>query len=154
MCRKVGFFMDVNKDKIKHIEYLLRKICFEIKMKGREILSSYNITPPQFDALQKIIYNGELTISELSSKLYLAPSTITDLVDRMEKSGLVERVRDTKDRRVVKVKVLPKGNDLLNEVLSKRCEYVESILVDVSEDEKEDFMRYLEIFDSHSTLCK
>lgn len=146
--------MNDNKDKIKHIEFLLRKICFEIKMKGREILSSYNITPPQFDALQKIIYNKELTISELSSKLYLAPSTITDLVDRMEKSGLVKRVRDTKDRRVVKVNVLPKGNDLLNEVLSLRCEYIESILVDVSEEEKEDFMRYLEIFDSHSSLCK
>lgn len=131
---------------IEHIELLLRRICFKIKTKGREILSSYDITPPQFDALQKIIWCESLTIGELSSKLFLAPSTITDLVDRMEKNGLVERVKDEKDRRVVKVKPLEKGNKLIEDVLEQRREYVSSLLQTLDMSQKKDFVKYLEIF--------
>ena len=143
-------------DNVEHIERLLRRICFEIKKKGRELLSGYNITPPQFDALQKIRWNGEMTIGELSNTLYLAPSTITDLVDRMEKNGLVERIRDTKDRRVVKVAVLEKGCQLIEEVLHLRCEFISEILSDVSTEGKEEFIKYLEIFvdSSYFNHCK
>ncbi|WBW96160.1 MarR family winged helix-turn-helix transcriptional regulator [Oceanirhabdus sp. W0125-5] len=143
--------MNCNNDEcIEHIELLLRKICFEIKKKGREILNNYDITPPQFDALQKVIWCKSLTIGELSSKLYLAPSTITDLVDRMEKTGLVERVKDQKDRRVVKVQPLEKGNSLIEEVLKQRREYIASLLSDLEESEKKDFVKYLEVLSASS----
>ena len=131
---------------IENIELQLRRICFGIKKKGREILNNYDITPPQFDALQKVIWCKSMTIGELSSKLFLAPSTITDLVDRMEKSGLVERVKDEKDRRVVKVQPLKKGNDLINAVVEQRREYIASLLRGLSSDEKMEFVKYLDIF--------
>lgn len=138
------------------IELLLRQTCFIIKRKGREILEDYNITPPQFNALQIIIHNGELTIGELSNKLYLAPSTITDLVDRMEKTELVERIRDTKDRRVVKVKALEKGNHLIDQVVEKRINFIEENTSDLSIYEKREFIKHLELLlkSSEQSCCK
>ncbi len=67
------------------IEKHLRRIDYIIRIKGREILKDFNITVPQFTALQILIHNEGLTIGELSQKMGLACSTITDLVDRMEK---------------------------------------------------------------------
>jgi DNA-binding MarR family transcriptional regulator len=130
---------------IERLELLLRTICFNIKKKGREILQDFNITPPQFDALQFLVDEGELTIGDLSGKLFLAPSTITDLVDRMEKNGLVVRVRDEKDRRSVKIKVEEKGFRLINEVIARRCTYLEEMIRDMKEEDRVKLTMYLEM---------
>lgn len=145
--------MNENYDEsIIKIEFLLRKVCFGIKKKGRGILEDYKITPPQFDALQCLINNGGLTISDLSLKLFQAPSTITDLVDRMENSGLVERTRDVKDRRVVRVSVLQKGYDIIDKVLDERCKFVNEALKTIDSDNRMEFIKYLDIL-YNSSFC-
>jgi len=123
-------------DNITEIERELRYLCTTIKQKGREILTDFFITPPQFEALQYLINSEPITIGELSNKMFLACSTITDLVDRMEKNQLVKRVRDEKDRRVVRLQVLEKGHELINEVLHARRNYLADVLSDVSENQR------------------
>ncbi|GAA5416275.1 hypothetical protein Pryu01_01309 [Paraliobacillus ryukyuensis] len=119
---------------IAEIEKELRYISGIIKQKGREILNNYPITTPQFIALQWLLEDGDLTIGELSNKINLAFSTTTDLVDRMEKNHLVERKKDTKDRRVVRIHLLEKGKQIINEVIVKRQAYLQAVLEDVSTD--------------------
>lgn len=130
---------------VEKLEFLLRKVCFNIKKRGRVILEDYEITPAQFDALQLIIKNNEITISELSNSLYQAPSTITDLIDRMEKNELVKRIKDAKDRRIVRVIPLEKGHKILENVVLERCKFIDDSLKEVSSDNKERFQEYLTI---------
>jgi DNA-binding MarR family transcriptional regulator len=120
---------------VANIEKDLRYISGIIKQKGREMLSTYKITPPQFVALQWLFEDGDMTIGELSNKMYLACSTTTDLVDRMEKNLLVERVKDPSDRRVVRIHLLSEGMRIIDEVIKKRQKYLEEILVNFSLDE-------------------
>ncbi|WP_409251558.1 MarR family winged helix-turn-helix transcriptional regulator [Bacillus sp. SCS-153A] len=120
-------FADIEKD--------LRYISSIIKQKGREILNQYTITPPQFVALQWLFEGGDMTIGELSNKMYLACSTTTDLVDRMEKTELVERVKDNKDRRVVRIHLLQEGERIIEEVIEKRQQYLQEILKNFSGEE-------------------
>lgn len=120
---------DVN---VARIEKSLRMIAGIIKQKGREILSQFDITPPQFVALQWLSEDGDMTIGELSTKMYLACSTTTDLVDRMEKNKLVKRVRDENDRRVVRIHLLQKGDELIKKVIQKRQAYLEEVLASFS----------------------
>lgn len=122
---------------VVNIERYLRKVEHIIRLKGREILNDFNITIPQFTALQILINNGELTIGELSKKMALACSTITDLVDRMEKNEFVERKKDKKDRRVVRIKVLPKGNEIVQKVLEKRIRFLDSKMEALTEEQKD-----------------
>ncbi|WP_254434133.1 MarR family winged helix-turn-helix transcriptional regulator [Halobacillus sp. Marseille-Q1614] len=120
---------------VADVEKELRYISGIIKQKGREILDNYPITAPQFVALQWLMDKGDLTIGELSNHIHLACSTTTDLVDRMEKNKLVERVRDPKDRRVVRIHVQEKGKQIIHEVIEKRQKYLENVLSDFSENE-------------------
>lgn len=124
-----------NSEIVAELEKDLRYISAIIKQKGRELLSAYSITPPQFVALQWLFEEGDMTIGELSNKMYLACSTTTDLIDRMEKKELVVRVRDPKDRRVVRIHLLEKGGSMIDEVIQKRQGYLQEVLVDFSEDE-------------------
>lgn len=137
---------DINYDgTIIELEKELRHLCTVIKQKGREILTNFEITPPQFQALQYLITEENITIGELSNKMYLACSTITDLVDRMEKNGLVKRVRDNKDRRVVRIIVLEKGHEIINEVLHARRQYLGNVLQDLSNEEKDNILKSIEM---------
>ncbi|MGN0746461.1 MAG: MarR family winged helix-turn-helix transcriptional regulator [Aristaeellaceae bacterium] len=63
-----------------------------------------------------MIRNGPASIGELSSKLCIAKPNITPLVDSLRDQGLVERVRDENDRRIVNVRMLPAGQEKLNEI--------------------------------------
>ncbi|WP_026563393.1 MarR family winged helix-turn-helix transcriptional regulator [Bacillus sp. UNC41MFS5] len=124
-----------NGDIVANIEKDLRYISGIIKQKGREMLSTYTITPPQFIALQWLFEEGDMTIGELSTKMYLACSTTTDLVDRMEKNLLVERVKNPNDRRVVRIHLLEEGKRIIDEVIKKRQVYLEEVLVDFTPEE-------------------
>jgi DNA-binding MarR family transcriptional regulator len=125
----------INGETFAVIEKELRYIAVIIKQKGREILSNYTITPPQFVALQWLFEEGDMTIGELSNKMYLACSTTTDLVDRMEKNVLLMRVKDPNDRRVVRIHLLDEGKRIIDEVIKKRQAYLEEVLKNFSSDE-------------------
>lgn len=137
---------DINhdKDRVAFMEKELRYISGIIKQKGREILNSYTITPPQFIALQWLFEHGDMTIGDLSNKMYLAFSTTTDLVDRMEKNELVVRIREEQDRRVVRIKLLKEGERIIEEVIEKRQDYLQNVLTEFSEEEVEQFSFLLE----------
>ena len=139
------------KDNSKHsfesvasLEKELRYISHLIKQKGREILSNYTITPPQFVALQWLHESGDMTIGDLSNKMYLAFSTTTDLVDRMEKNELVQRVRDEQDRRVVRIHLLSEGERIIQEVIEKRQDYLRELLTHFETDEAQDLLQLLQ----------
>ncbi|WP_339254907.1 MarR family transcriptional regulator [Sporosarcina sp. FSL W8-0480] len=125
------------------MEKELRYISGIIKQQGRKILSNYTITTPQFIALQWLFEHGDMTIGDLSNKMYLAFSTTTDLVDRMENNNLVKRVRDEHDRRVVRIHLLVEGERVIEEVIDKRRQYLNSVLEDFSDVEINEFSRLL-----------
>ncbi|WP_203333155.1 MarR family winged helix-turn-helix transcriptional regulator [Planococcus beigongshangi] len=133
-----------DQERVAFMEKELRYISGIIKQKGREILNSYTITPPQFIALQWLFEHGDMTIGDLSNKMYLAFSTTTDLVDRMEKNELVVRIREEQDRRVVRIKLLKEGERIIEEVIQKRRDYLQNVLTEFSEDEVEQFSFLLE----------
>ncbi len=132
-------------EQIADIEKELRFISGIIKQKGREILNNYPITTPQFIALQFLLEDGDLTLGELSKKINLAFSTTTDLVDRMEKNDIVERVKDTKDRRVVRIHLLEKGKVIIREVIKKRQQYLGEVLTNVKEEDMSELSRLLHL---------
>ena len=121
---------------IVKIEEELRCVCTKIKREGRNILSDLGITPPQFEALQYLIKCSDLTISELSKKMHLACSTITDLVNRMEHKSLVKRVKGTKDRRIIRIIVLERGYETIEEVLIMRRNYLSMLLNDLDDEQR------------------
>jgi MarR family transcriptional regulator, organic hydroperoxide resistance regulator len=53
--------------------------------------------------------NEQSTVTELSERLQLAQSTVTELVRRAEETGLVERERSSEDGRIAFLRLTPEG---------------------------------------------
>jgi len=98
---------------ISEIMQSLRRIFKAIQDYSHEVSEKFGITGPQLWALKTISQNESLSLSDLSERMYLHPSTITGLIDRLEKKDLVERYRDQGDRRVIKLQLTPRGKELV-----------------------------------------
>lgn len=114
--------------KVEDIEFHLRKIAVLIRHHTREMLTQYGLTLPQYYALIHL-RNNCMTMGELCSHLYLASSTVTDLVDRMENAGLVKRARSEEDRRIIRLELLPPGEEVVKRVMDDRMEFLSKKLV-------------------------
>ncbi len=106
-------------------EDIIRQIALVMNKRLRDSLKECTITAPQFSALVTIYTYEGLTIGKLSDILFLACSTVSGLVDRLEKADMVERYRDTEDRRVVRVRLKEKGRNLTKKILDNRRESLE-----------------------------
>ena len=113
---------------VEDLEHHLRRIAVLIRHHTRELLSQYELTLPQYYALLAL-RNETLTMGELCCKLYLASSTVTDLIDRMEKLNLVRRVRDEKDRRVIRLEIIDAGTQVIKKVMQDRMRFLSEQLV-------------------------
>ena len=78
----------------------------------KPMLDAMGITYPQYLVLSTLWEGDGQTISAIADRLALEPSTITPLVKRLEAAGFVQRLRSTKDERLVGVHLTDKGRGL------------------------------------------
>lgn len=71
-----------------------------------------DLSAPQVHTVLALGHAGALAMGDLARRVAVTEKTITGLVDRLERDGLVQRVRDAADRRVIHVALTPRGTDL------------------------------------------
>lgn len=76
-----------------------------------DVSRSYDLTPQQTQLLC-VLVDGPFGMTELSRSLHLEKSSLTGLVDRVERRGLVTRVRDDRDRRACRIELTAHGASL------------------------------------------
>ena len=84
-------------------------------------LSSYGLTPSQFEILTVLSEEGEIPLNRLSERLCCACSNVTGIVDRLERDGLVKRERSREDRRVILLALTDKGQEVWSSVPQGGC---------------------------------
>lgn len=80
-----------------------------------ELLKKVDLSGPQYNVLRVLRGAGStgMACGEVGGRLIRHDPDVTRLMDRLVGRGLVERVRDARDRRVVRTRITPKGLDVL-----------------------------------------
>jgi DNA-binding MarR family transcriptional regulator len=92
----------------------IRRLIRAVDLHSRALVGSHGLTGPQALIL-KALHNGSLTAGELASEVSLSQGTVTDILNRLEQRGLIIRIRDTVDRRRVRVETTDAGLALLQQ---------------------------------------
>lgn len=90
------------------------------------------LTESQLNVLEFIMNRDQVKPSDLTDFLATTPAAITTLMDRMEKSGLIVRERDTLDRRIVWLRLTQKGEAEGRRGLQVRQDFLEQYLGRIS----------------------
>ncbi len=86
------------------------------------VLTAAGLTVSQFGTLEALYHLGPMKQKEIGAKILKSSGNITMVIDNLEKRGLVNRVRDRSDRRVVTVNLTLKGRRLIEEVFPLHLE--------------------------------
>ena len=90
----------------------LRRIVKALHGYSQEVRAAYALTGPQLWALKTLRQSGRLTVGQLAASLAVHQSSISILLGRLERRGLVRRLRGGPDRRVVRVALTKRGSAL------------------------------------------
>jgi DNA-binding MarR family transcriptional regulator len=96
----------------------LRRIIRAVDIHSHKLAHLHDITGPQLGCLMVVKNNGPINSANIAKKVYLSPSTVVGIIDRLEKKELVARNRDSMDRRQVFVTITPRGEKLIAETPS------------------------------------
>lgn len=101
------------------------------------------LTGPQLTVIKLLEGFGDLSLSSLSERISAQNSTVTGIIDRMEREGLVQRERSTTDRRVVYIRLSDAGRKLAKKITVEPMEILRGALATLDERDAKDFLRIL-----------
>jgi len=104
-------------------------------------LDRHGITTSQLGILEALFHLGPMCQRALGDKLLRSGGNITMVIDNLEKHGLVERVRQKEDRRMIMIHLTPKGRKLISRVLPLHAKDVVKEMSRLTASEQEELRR-------------
>jgi DNA-binding MarR family transcriptional regulator len=86
------------------------------------------LTLPQFDVLAQLYRGGAMTPGELTRELLVTAGNVTGIVERLARMGLVSRHRVPEDGRAVRVRLTPRGRQLMGRAIPRHRREVAALL--------------------------
>jgi MarR family 2-MHQ and catechol resistance regulon transcriptional repressor len=123
---------------------LLRRVGDALNLCLDQVYSKYGVTTEQSGVLAAIKSRGPLRVTDMASIVERSPNSVSMIVDRMVKAGLVRRTRDRKDRRVVFVDMTDKGREAVDPVVPAGWKFIHKIVSPLSHEEQRSLATMLE----------
>jgi DNA-binding MarR family transcriptional regulator len=110
------------------------------------IFGEYSLTTEQYAVLVTMQYlDGSVRPTDLARWLERSPNSVSMIVDRMVKIGLVKRIRSKSDRREVRVIITSKGENALKPATLAGLEFIREILSPLSYEDRRTLVSLLEM---------
>ena len=110
------------------------QLCFSLYAASREVIKMYkpcldkfNLTYTQYIAMLVLWEEEKCTVKRMGERLHLDSGTLTPLLKKLEKNGLILRHRDNQDDRVVIIELTQDGYNLKSEITCIPCEMKEKL---------------------------
>jgi DNA-binding MarR family transcriptional regulator len=137
------------KFKFKNLDkgsWILLRQAYNLILKCEDqVFSEYKLTTEQHAVLMAIKHiNGPVRITDIARWLDRSVNSVSMIIDRMVKAGLVKRVRDRKDRRTVFVTMTSKAEEAYVPATVAGWGLIKEVLAPLSDEDKRTFIRLLE----------
>ncbi len=108
-----------------------------IKKRIEEDINRYGLNPTEFAVLELLYSKGDQPIQKIGDKVLIASSSITYVVDKLEKKSLLIRKPCPKDRRITYATITTEGKEKMDEIFPQHKEAIEEIFGGLNYHEKE-----------------
>jgi len=106
-------------------------------------MGAEHVTTSQMVTLMRIYEKTTTRVGSLSKEMRVSAPTITGVIDRLVRNGYLKRTHDKIDRRAVNVELTDKGKSLVEQMLSEINKRWYRILIHLSQEERENYLRIL-----------
>jgi MarR family transcriptional regulator, 2-MHQ and catechol-resistance regulon repressor len=116
---------------------VLTRALQSITSQVKDDITSYGLNTTEFAVLELLYNKGEQPIQRIGDKVLLASSSITYVVDKLEKKELITRKPCENDRRVTFAVITEAGKSLMDEIFPKHVEAINGICAGLDAEEKQ-----------------
>jgi DNA-binding MarR family transcriptional regulator len=129
---------------VSRLWFMIHRTHNMLKACEDQVLSKHKITTEQYVVLVAIKYLGShVRPTDVARSLAHSPNSVSMIVDRMVKGGLLRRIRDRRDRRVVFLIITSTGEKILKPAVAAGWEFVQKVLSPLSSGDREAFLKLL-----------
>jgi DNA-binding MarR family transcriptional regulator len=122
---------------------ILPVIIKEFSRRQTNELYKGHISLPQFLILEFLQREGASQMSILARAMHVTTAAMTGFIERLVRDGYVVRQSDPGDRRIIRIKLTPRGASLVLKINHQRRLMVIKIFGKISEEERQDYLRIL-----------
>ncbi len=108
-----------------------------------QLLLPYRLTLSQFGVLEVLYHKGNLRIGEVQDKILSSTGTMPTILKNLECRQFIRKIPDPTDRRATRLQLLPKGEKLVQTILPKNLEQIQTYCSRLTETEKEELIQLL-----------
>ncbi|MEM9510504.1 MAG: MarR family transcriptional regulator [Cyanobacteria bacterium P01_E01_bin.35] len=138
-----------NPDPLLTTTYLMVRVAKAHRRLVSAALVEMNLHIGQERLLMELWRENGVTQTELAERLCIEPPTLTKMLSRLEKTELLEKRRDTVDKRICRIFLTPKGYSLQQPITDLWLDLEETILANLSPEECLHYRRLLmQIYDN------
>src|SRR5690625_7548672 len=98
---------------------VLTRALASVRSRVEENIKEFGLNPTEFAVLELIYHKGDQPIQKIGEKVLIASSSITYVVDKLEKKQLLKRKPCPKDRRITYATITEKGTTLMDDIFPK-----------------------------------
>lgn len=127
-----------------------KEIAFAINIASKymadsfnNVVSTFGVTRSQCVAMYYISKAESINQKELAQSMHIRESTMTGLLDRLERDGLIERKVNSDDMRKKSIFLSPKGRDRLEKVEEISRDFINNAVKDISVEDREKFYQIM-----------
>lgn len=116
---------------------IVHKLLDIFEYKNEYQLRTSNIQPQDMYILERIHGDDKMTSKELSRRYHIPTSTLTGIIDRLERKKLIERLRTNSDRRTIELIVTPEGKEAVEKHIKEDLLFSSKLFNSLEQEEKE-----------------
>ena len=122
---------------------VLTRTLQAIKKRVEEDIKNYGLNPTEFGVLELVYSKGEQPIQKIGDKVLIASSSITYVVDKLEKKQLLKRKPCPKDRRITYATITAEGKQLMDAIFPDHRKAIMDIFSGLNLEEKQSLIAEL-----------
>ena len=136
--------MENKPDCVKKATYFIRRLMQAGAYYTKELNKNFGVSAPQIACLLALYEDGPSSSSQIAEKILVGASTLTGILDRLEQKGLVVRIRESMDRRIITIRLTEDGQRLAQSAPPVIQSKIVDGLKQLTEDEGELIIQSLE----------
>jgi MarR family transcriptional regulator, 2-MHQ and catechol-resistance regulon repressor len=116
---------------------LLMQTSKAIQDRIRDEMSKNKLSITEFSVLEVLFYQGKQTIQQIGNRILISSGSMTYVIDKLEQKGIIKRNDCREDRRVIHITLTAEGMEMLENIMPKYQDMVDSIFGDLTDDESQ-----------------
>ena len=134
--------------KDKNLSFFTEELMKNIMLIRRGIMKTFfrlsglgKFTIPQFSSLLLIESSGDLKMKDIAKELNISLPAATGMINRLYKIGMVKRVFDEKDRRIIRITLTPRGKAIIENMRNQHKKMIENVFGKLTKKERADYLK-------------